>query len=172
MNGRNEENLKELFERFVSAEKAEQAVQDIQKGEQIFREHSVPGPDMELIADIKAEVADALLRRKANAFRRTAYKVAAVAAVILLAVISVRFFEKGSVEPRRVATASIIPLSIWESEDVTADDADLAVLTAEIEQIKSEVLTLQLGENGGNGDKELMELEMRLIEIDSDFWKG
>jgi len=47
----------------------------------------------------------------------------------------------------------------------------LAILAAEIEQIEGRVLTLQLGENGVNGDRELIELEMRLIALDSDFWK-
>lgn len=163
-NSRNNENLKELLERFVSTELAEEAVEDIRKGEQIFRERPAPRPDSELVSDIKAEIARALLRKN---FRRMAYKTTvAVAAVILLAVISVRIFEKGSGEPKRVATASIIPAAIWEG-----DDADLAILTAEIKQIEGRVQTLQLGENGANGDKELVELEMRLIALDSDFWK-
>ena len=166
-NGRNEENLKELFERFVSTELAEEAVEDIRKGEQIFRERPAPGPDSELIADIKSEIAGALLRRKSNAFKRTTYMAAvAVAAVILMVVISVRLLEKGVGEPKRVAIASIIPAAIWES-----DDADLAIMAAEIEQIEGRVLTLQLGENGANGDRDLIELEMRLIALDSDFWK-
>ncbi len=163
-NGRNEENLKELFERFVSTELAEEAVGDIRKGEQIFRERPAPGPDSELVSDIKAEIARALLRKN---FRRMAYKTTvAVAAVILLAVISVKLLEKGGGEPKRVATASIIPAAIWEG-----DDADLAILTAEIKQIEGRVQTLQLGENGANGDRELVKLKMRLIALDSDFWK-
>ena len=164
-NGQNKEELKELFEGFVSAEEAERAVEDIQRGEEILRGQSAPEPDSELVADIKTEIAGALLRRN---FRRMAYKTAvAVAAVILLAVVSVRFFEKGGVEPKRVAKASIIPEAIWES-----DDTDLAIMAAEIEQIEDRVMTLQLGENEGNGDKDLIELEMRLIALDSDFWKG
>jgi len=164
MKDESKENLKVLFEKFVGGEQAERAVEDVRKGEQILREHSAPGPDSELVSDIKAEIARALLRKS---FRRMAYKTTvAVAAVILLAVISVRIFEKGGGEPKRVATASIIPAAIWEG-----DDADLAILTAEIKQIEGRVQTLQLGENGANGDRELAELEMRLIALDSDFWK-
>ena len=166
-NGQNEENLKELFERFVSAEEAEQAMEDIHKGEQIFREQSAPEPNSELIADIKAEIAGALLRREGSAFKRIAYKAAvAVAVVIFGAVVSVKLLERHGGEPKRFATASIIPAAIWES-----DDADLAILAAEIEQIEGRVQTLQLGENGANGDRDLIELEMRLIALDSDFWK-
>ena len=164
MKDESKENLKVLFEKFVGGEQAERAVEDVRKGEQILREHSAPGPDSELVSDIKAEIARALLRKN---FRRMAYKTTvAVAAVILLAVISVRIFEKGGGEPKRVATASIIPATIWEG-----DDADLAILTAEIKQIEGRVQTLQLGENGANGDRELAELEMRLIALDSDCWK-
>ena len=166
-NGQNEENLKELFGRFVSTKEADQAMEEIQKAEEILRDQSAPEPNSELISDIKAEIAEVLLRRERSAFKRIAYKAAvAVAVVIFVAVISVKLLEKGGGEPKRFATASIIPEAIWEN-----GDADLAIMAAEIKQIEGRVLTLQLGENGANGDRDLIELEMRLIALDSDFWK-
>ena len=173
MNDRNDENLKELFEKFLSAEQAKQALEDVRKVEQILREHPSPQPDGKLIADIKAETASALLRRKASAFKQIAYKAAAVAAVfIILAVIGVKLFEKGDGEHERTLYASIIPKTIWESDDIADDDADLATLIAEIEQIEGEALALQLDENDSNGNIAVTELEMELIEINSNFWKG
>jgi len=173
MKEQNEENLKELFEKFLDSEQAEQAAEDIRKAEQILCEYPVPEPDDALVADIKANIAEQLQGSKANAFKWAVYKAVAVAAVfIFLSVVGVKLFEQGGGEPERVVYASIIPNAIWESDDITADDADLATLTAEIEQIESEILTLQLSENGDNGSKELTELEMELIEICSDFWKG
>jgi len=173
MNGQNKENLKDLFGRFFNPEQAERAVEDIREGERILSEHPRPEPDDMLIADIKAEITEAVMRRKTTAFRRTAYKTAAVAAVfIILATVSVKLFEKGDGEPEKLVTASIIPRAIWESDDVADSDAELAALTAEIEQIEGEALALRLGENGGNGNRAVTELEMELIEIDSDFWKG
>lgn len=172
MKSQNEENVKELFERFVNTGQAEEAVQDIRKGEQILREHPVSEPDSKLIADIKAEVGKAVLRRKTKVFRRMVYKAAVVAAsVIFLAAIGIKLFEKGG-ESERVETFSIIPAAIWESEHLADDDVDLAILTAEIEQIESDLLAVQMGENGGNGHEAVTELEMELIEINSDFWKG
>ena len=172
MNGRNEENLKELFEKFLNAEQANKAVEDVQKAEQILQEHAAPEPDGKVIADIKAEIAGALSRRKANVFRRIVYKAGVVAAVVIIvAVISVKLFEKGGGESEGVSYASKIAEVIWEGDDI-ADDAELAILTAEIEQIEDEVLALRLGENGGNGSIAITELEMELIEINSDFWKG
>jgi len=173
MNDQNEENLKELVEKFFSVEQAERAVEDVQKAEQILREHPAPEPDDMLIANIKAEIAMRLPSRRADVFRRIAYKAAAVAAAVIIvaAIISVSLFEKGD-RSEKVVYASIIPRAIWEGDDIATDDVDLAILTAEIEQIEDEVLALQWGENGGNGDTAVTELEMELIEIDSDFWKG
>lgn len=175
MDDRNEENLNELFGKFVDLEQARRALEDFQQAEQILREWPAPQPDDALVADIKLKVSGALLRKKANAFKRTVYKAAAVAAVfIILAVISVKLLEEsdGKTEKVPYAYASIIPRAIWESEDIVADDADLAILTAEIEQIEDELRAVKLGENGGNGQAAVMELELELLEIDSDFWKG
>ena len=95
-----------------------------------------------------------------------------IAAVfIVLAVVSVKLFEKDD-GAEKAAYASMIPDSIWESVDIADDDADLMILRTEIEQIERDLVAIQLGENDGNGDRELAELEMKLIEINSDFWKG
>ena len=173
MNRRNEENLKDLFERFLDAEQAKEAVEDVAKAERILCEHPAPEPDGELIVNIKAEIAASLLRKKENAFSRIVYKTMAVAAgFILLAAIGVKLFEKGRGEPERLASSSIMPKAVWESERLADDDVNSAALIAEIEQIESDLLAVQLGENGGNGYEAVTELETELIEINSDFWKG
>jgi len=158
MNGRNEENLKEQFE------------QDVLEGERILREHSAPEPDKQLISNIKNEIARAILRKKA---RRTYYEAAvAAAAVILLAAVSVKLFERNAGKPERLVTASIIPDAIWESESIAADDENIATLTAEIEEVESEILAVKSGGNGGNGLTDVEKLEMELVEINSSFWEG
>lgn len=173
MNGQKKENLKELFEKFLDAEEAEKAVEDIRKGEEILREHAAREPAGEVIADIKAEIARELLTRKTRVTKRVVYKVAAVAAVFFaLAVVSVEIFERGEEEQRTVVKASVLPSVLWETENIAEDDADLAILIAEIEEIESEALALRLGENGGNGRIDLAELEIELMEINGDFWKG
>jgi hypothetical protein len=178
MNEQNEENLKELFEKFVSGEsaggrdfaegeQAEQAAEDFRKGEQIIREHSAPEPDGELIANIKNEIAAKLLHKKENAFafRRTVYKTVAVAAAfILVAVVSVKLFESAPEKPVVDLTAQ---KAVWENESLSDEN-----LAAEIEQIESDLLAMRLGENGGNDYEAVTELEMELTEINSDFWKG
>ncbi|GAI65204.1 unnamed protein product [marine sediment metagenome] len=172
MNGRNEENLKELFAKFLNSEQTEKTVEDFRKAEQIFLEHPAPGPDDGLIADIKSEIAEAVPPRQVSVFRRIAYKTAVVAAaVIVIAAISVKLLEKGGSEPKVALATSMIPEALWESDDISADDVELATFTAEIEQIEGEVLTLQWSENGGNGQAAVSELEMELIEISSNFWE-
>ena len=172
MKDENQENLKELFEKFLDAEQAQSCVEDVQKAEQILREHPAPEPDGMLIANIKAEIAMRLPARKAYAFKHIAYKLANVAAaVIILTAIGLRLFEKGDGESSPVVYASIIPTAIWESNDIAADDTYLAIFTTEIEQIEDELLSLQLVYDDGNGDSSVTELEMELIEINSDFWK-
>ena len=168
------DELRRIFEKFVNTEEADAAVEDIRQGEQILRDSPAPEPDSRLITGIKAEISQTVVRGKENTFRWVVYKTAAVAAVfIILAVISVKLFEKNRSQSGPVVYASIIPVAIWESSDISADDTDLATLTAEIEQIQDETLAMQLDENGGNGSGDITELEMELIEIDhSDFWKG
>jgi len=169
MNGQNEENLKELFERFAGAEQAERAAEDFRKAEQILSEYPAPAPDDALIAEIKSEIVEAILPRQVNVFRRISYKTAVVAAAaIVIAAISVKLLEKGGGGPGR-ATAAMIPEALWESDDISADYVELAIFTAEIEEIEGEVQTLQWSENGGNGQADVAELEMELIEISSNF---
>jgi hypothetical protein len=171
MNDGNQENLKELFEKFLDAEQAESCAEDVQKAEQILREHPAPEPDDMLIASIKAEIAMRLPAGRTYVFKQIANKVVGIAAaVIILTAIGLRLFDKGG---NGVQYATIIPTAIWESDDIAAADANLVIFTAEIEQIEDEVLTLQLGEDDGNGEGSITELEMELIEINnSDFWKG
>jgi hypothetical protein len=174
MNGETKENLKELFEKFAASEHAEQAAEDVRKGEEILNSFSVPEPDRELLTDIKAEIAARLLYKKENTFRTAAYKSLAIAAAfILVAFISVKLFETKRVQPEKpVASSSLMPDSVWDSECLADDGVDSATLVAEIEQIESEVFALRTEENGSNYREDAAELEMELTEINGDFWKG
>ena len=173
MEDRNQENLRELFEKFFDAEQAESCVEDIRKVEQTFRENPAPEPDDMLIANIKAEIAMRLQASKVHPVRRIIYEAVGAAAVILfVAAVGLQLFQRDTTQNIDVVYASLIPTAIWDSDDITVDDEDLAVFTAQIDQIEDEVQALQSGEDTGNGDNTITELEMELIEIKSDFWKG
>ncbi len=172
-NYQNKEDPRQLFEKFLDPEQAGQAAQDLRTGEQILVRYPAPAPDNRTIAGIKLKISGALLRKRANKHKQIGYKaVVAAAAVIIVAALTITLVEKAAVESETAAYSSKIAKVIWDSDNVADDDADLALLTAEIEQIESQHLALQLSENGGNGHTEVAELETELIEINSDFWKG
>jgi hypothetical protein len=174
MDDQNQENLKELVAKFFDAEQAESCLEDFRKAEQILNEHPAPEPDDMLIANIKAEMMVSLASRKAKRFRRRLYEAAGIAAaIVILATVSVQMLKTPDIQSGNgVYTASILPTAIWESDNIAADDADLAVFTAEIEQIEYEVHTLQSGDQTRESENSVTELEMELEEINADFWKG
>ena len=82
----NEENLKELLEKFGMGRQAEQ---DFHGTEQLIGQYPAPAPDQKLIADIKAQSVKALRQNRVRTLRRKVYKTAvAAAAVIVLAILS------------------------------------------------------------------------------------
>lgn len=176
MSGRNEENIKELLERFFDAGQALRAAEDIRKAEQVLHKYPAPLPSEKLLADVKAKIADALLCRKIHIFHRTAYRIAAVAAVFIIlasAGIAVKLFEKSAVSPDGIAVDSVIPRAVWDSDDATSGDAGLTVLTAEIEQAEGDLRAVQLNENDSRIGSELLdEINIKLMELNSNFWKG
>ena len=166
MKDQNDENLKDLFEKFLDPREAEKAAEDIYKAEQFLRENPAPQPADTLIADIKAKVSQAALRqRKINLYRKLAYRMVAAAAVIIVLVsITTKLAEKN--KPEKLITASTSSKMIW-------DDTDLTTLTTEIEQAEEDVFALQTGQNGnGYKETELTEMEINVTEISSNFWKG
>jgi hypothetical protein len=172
MNGKDEAELRELFARFRGAKQASEAVDDIREAEQIIRDNPAPEPREELIAQIKSQIGESLsVRRRATIFRKIAYRAAAVAAaVVVLSIISIGLREIVRTGPEQPVV--LLPQAVWEGDGMMVGDVDLAVFTAEIEQIEGELLTLQLGKNGGNGERAVSELEMELIEVEGDFWQG
>ena len=95
----------------------------------------------------------------------------AAAAIVLIAGIVATILNDGSPAPGRLEAASLIPTGIWESNNIEADDENLAALAAEIEQIENEVMTLESGDDTSDSDRTVEELEIELIVVSSDFWK-
>lgn len=172
MNDRNRENLAELIERLFDSKQAIGVLEDVRRGEQLLRDNPAPEPDRKLIADIKAEIALLLPARRTKLARRRTYKrAAAAAAIFIVAWIGTSLFNDGSPGPGQMAAASLIPTAIWESDDIAADDENLAVFAAEIDQIENEVMTLESGDDTYESDRTVEELEIELIVARNDFWK-
>ena len=173
MDEQKRENLKELFEKFFDAEQAQKQLEDVREAERIIEQYPAPEPDDMLIANIKAEIAMRLPAQRTHIYNRTVYRIASVAAaIIILAAIGLNVFEKDITEQQPVARADIIPRAIWDSEDIVIDDMDLANYATQIDQIESDFMALQAGEDGFEGDNTIMELELELMETEGDFWKG
>ena len=165
MNDQNQENLKELLEQFMNPEQARMHLEDIEQGEQILRENPAPEPDDMLLANIKAQIALHVLPHRATAYKRIAYRVAAVAAAaIVLATVWTSLFNEHPVfePPRPVQYASVFP---W-------DHYDSAVFNTELELIENDLRILELGEEDRDSERAVTELEIEVIEIAGDFWKG
>jgi hypothetical protein len=171
MRDQNLEDLKELVERFFEAGQAERCLEDFQKADQILAEHPAPQPDDMLLSSIKAEIAMRLPARRTKIARHRLWEAAGMAAAVaIVTFLSVQWSHRPA--ERGGYYASLLPTAIWESNNLAADDADLAVFTAEIEQVRNEVVALESGDDTPDPDSAVTELEMELVEISSDFWKG
>ncbi len=107
--------------------------------------------------------------KRSSVYRKIAYRALyAAAAILIVSAISLNFYNRNNIS---VPPDSMLPASVWESDDITTEDADLAIYTIEIEQIEEELRSLQLGEDAGNGNSTLSEIEMELVAINNDFWK-
>jgi len=171
MKDQDRENLAELIERLFGADKAGGVQQDIREGERILRENPAPGPDDALMAAIKSQIASILARRAQRARYRISRRVAVAAAIVIIAAITPNIFNDTPPGPATLSAASLIPTAVWESNDIAADDQNLAVLTAEIEQIENKVTRLESGDEGASNIRTVEELEMELILVSGDFWK-
>ncbi|MHC4117297.1 MAG: hypothetical protein ACYSWO_07285 [Planctomycetota bacterium] len=172
MEDRNRENLAELLGRFFDAEQVESCLEDVRETERMLADNPAPAPDDMLLADIKAEITMRLPARRAQLARHRTYRRAAVAAaIVIVAAISVTLFNAPP-QPAGLVTASLIPAAIWESDNIAADDEDLAFFATEIEQIENEVTALESDQDASESDSTITDLEMELEDISTDFWKG
>ncbi len=169
MNDQARENLVEWLKRFMDASAAETTYQDIQAGERLLVTYSAPEPDARTIAAIKASMVLAAARRRRQV-RILGGSLVAAAAVVVIAMIGV--LGPGSTSHTPMVQAAIIPAAIWESDNMAADDLDLAYFAAEIRGIEAQMQALEASDSEIHGSGALRELEMELMHIETEFWKG
>jgi hypothetical protein len=171
MNNTANENLRELLAGFMDESAARQTAEDIEKGDEILGVYSAPQPDAQVLAEVKKNVAVAIRRRRTVVFQRRILSAAVAAAVILVSVLALMRYDnsQNSQQTRMVARSVSIPSQVWEG----ADDADVTVLRAEIENIQSELSGAQSDSIGTGGTNSAVgDLETELIEVNGDIWKG
>jgi hypothetical protein len=170
----NNENLEELLEEFYEPEQARQVAQLIRKADELFRLNPPAQPDARLITEIKTKVIVALAHRKAaNRMLTFARAAVAVAALLVLAWAGLKLTIPADKQlPRRQMPMANLSDQIWDNDEVGADDPELATLKAEISETARCLLTIQLDENAGENGLSAWDVEHKLIEMESDFWKG
>jgi hypothetical protein len=168
MNNSANENLRELLAGFMDEAAARQTAEDIEKGEEILGANQAPQPDERVLAEVKKNVVAALRRRRTVVFQKRILGAAVAAAIVVVSVLTmIRYGNLSNSHQTRMVAASI-PSRVWEG----ADDADVTVLKAEIENIQSELSGVQSDDTGGNGSTAVDDLETELIEVNGDMWKG
>ena len=147
---------------------ARQTAENIEKGEEILGANQSPQPNERVLAEVKKNVVAALRRRRTVVFQRRMFGAAVAAAMIVISVlVLMRYGNQQNNQQTRLVAASI-PASVWEG----ADDADVTVLKAEIENIQSELSGVQSDNTGTSGNTSVGDLETELIEVNGNMWKG
>lgn len=169
MGSEDRDNLQELFGAFMGPEEARKAAEEVRAGEKMLRANPAPEPSGEVLLKIKARGAAELARRKRVRVWRKYVSEALAAAAVLLVVASVGLNLFESESPRR----PLLPTTDWNAEDIVSADRDLAYISTEIDQIEEQFRTVASpSEQADRSASELYEMEMELIAMANDFWKG
>ena len=168
MNNSANENLRELLAGFMDEAAARQTAEDIEKGEEILGANQSPQPDERVLAEVKKTVVAALRQRRSVVLQRRILGAAVAAAVIVVSVLVLMRYGNSQNGQQTRMVAAAIPASVWEG----ADDADITVLKAEIENIQSELSGAQSDDTPAKGSTAVGDLETELIEVNGDMWKG
>ncbi len=173
MNAPNDNELKALLEGFYNSEQVEAGLHDFDYGRRLFVQNPAPAPSPEVLAAVRANIRRSLARRHHNrTVRRIAFAASLAAAAVLAVAVRVGLLQTAPLMPADTMAAAIIPASFWEGHDMTVSDPGLAYYSAEIEQIENELATLHSGDKYRSGDTAVTELEVELMDIQGDFWKG
>ena len=170
MYSRNEENLRDLFEKYMDAEQAQKYAEDIEKDEQILHDYPAPDPDEMLIANIKANIALSALSQRKSHIRKIIFEAVSVAAaIIIIAAISIDQLQNSDIEKTQenLQVASLFP---WDNTS-----ADYESMYYEMEQLNDEIFASSSSQDYTDSNRTLMEyaeLEMKMEEVNNrSFWE-
>jgi len=159
-------NIGELLSKFFPPDHAEQIKNDFASGDALFEKFPAPNPSQQTLTDIKQKITRQLENQKRIRWTAVLVKTAVAAAIITIAsaVILLNFNQK---KPNQY-TKNEHQATLWQNEEISTFDA-------EIEQLNSELLAINLGEEtGANGilTDRVDQLELEIIETENTFWKG
>ena len=166
MNNSANENLRKLLAGFMDEAAARQTAEDIENGEKLLGAYLAPQPDERVLAEVKKNVV-AALKRRTVVFQRRILGAAVAAAVIVVSVLALMRYGNQLPGGQTKVVAAAISARVWDG----AEDADVTVLRAEIDNIQSELSGAQ-SDDGGNGSTAVGDLETELIEANGNLWEG
>ena len=152
------ENLNELLTGLVGAEEAAQTAEDIAAGDAIIERFDSPLPDEAVVSAIKKKIGSRLwLKRQQRVVRRTSEM--AVAAVLVVAVLIAAVF----IQNRQENGIVIVPTYIEWEQDMSGDP-EYSLLSAQVAEIESSILSIGLDEDNEQRDV-LFDLEIEVLEL-------
>lgn len=167
MDGKTDKELKELFAKFLDADEARDAMENIAAGERILEQNPAPQPDSEVLSRLRMEMGEVIAaKRRAVYMHRIWMAASAAAAVIVITVLSQLFHQSYNQGPGVIATVTATE-SIW-----TGQDKEYAALTTQADEIEQDMIAMESCENDSNDYASVYELETEYEQINSDFWKG
>lgn len=164
-----DENLNELLMRFYDRCEAEQIGDEIRDADQMLDSFVAPEPDL---AGIKSTLASRL-GQKSRA--KVLYRAVAIAAAVVIIAAGLNIYIQQNAGIETGPTVATMPTQPWQSIASAQSDADMAVFSAEAEEIEEELIALELAESdNGNGEIAglIEDMEAELIEIETVFWEG
>jgi hypothetical protein len=169
MRERTPENLTELLKRFMDATAAQAAAEEIRAGERLLDAFPAPVPAGQTLTFIKVRMAAVALRRR---WRVRVFRGALAAAAAVVMALLIGLPAGGPAHQPRMNFATLLPASIWESDDLAADDLRLVYFTSEIRRIEAQMQALEAEETdvGDSGSPD--DLEKELMAIETELWKG
>jgi hypothetical protein len=167
------ENLRDLLASFMAPEAADKAAADIERGDKLLRNWPAPTPSETLLAEVKQKMAVAAGCRRVVMRQNRFFAAAAVAAAILvLSYVSFKIFEFRTISQPDATYAATIPDQLWEGDNIRTDDPDIAVISKEIDNVADEISDVLLSDKNGSSAAAVRDVEMQIIEVSDDFWKG
>lgn len=164
------ENLEELFGKFLNENDARKAAEDIMQVEKLLNEYPAPKPDAELLLSIQSRINNKLSQTKKQSSVSIGHWSAAIAAAVLIVgFISITLLNR--TQHQQTTDRPAIAVSLETEDDFLQDDSEFLLLAAQLQDIEDELTALQSGMNGYYSNI-ADELEIELLEINSDFWKG
>jgi len=160
--------LEELVQRFYDPQQAREVLEELRRAEKLFAKEQSPEPSAKLVRNIKDQVHQRLSARQARRVRRRFIEV--VAAVIMVVVTLMGVLSYQGKHAQNAAYASVMGAGMWETNDVSSEDARLATLEAEIEQLEQESFG-DTSEAEMAAETAVRDLEIQLVQANGEFWK-